>query len=358
MDKELNSIADGIIKDGFGSGSSAPAPSAPTSAGEPVNPSAPATPKDTFTAEIPQMREPAPRPAPTPSRPSMPVMGGGLRPRTTGTSSNEYSRIKEQMSAAREASGLSSLDQQAQDNSFVSTPIPERGLNKAILLFIIFIPVLVVSAGIFIALLNQPSGNDNSQNQNQAVQYKDPRDTATEIDLTTATGEIQINEAGYYLLTGTTTFPVKVKAPGKVTLYLHNVSITATDASAIANYSENPLEIFLDDDTESTLAVTTPEAFDSIYSEGDLTIDGGTGILNVAGIKIVGEHHYDVTGNGIKDSKSGTAIPPETTEETQPEVSQDPEARPAEGESNFQSGAPTEPVGENIDPGSAGPANN
>ena len=348
MDKELDSIADSIIKDSFGSGAPAPMPDTPA---ESNNPDTPATPRETFTAETPQMK-PAPEPVPPRPRSTMPAMNSA-RPR----SNNEYSRIKEQMSAAREASGLSNLDQQAQDSSFVSTPMPERGLNKVVLLFIILIPVLVVVAGVVIALLNQPSKTGNS-NQNQAVQYQDPRDTAEKINLSTYTSEIQITEEGYYILTGTTNFPVKVKAPGKVTLYLHNVSITATDASAIANYSENPLVIFLDDDTESTLAVTNPETFDSIYSEGNLTIDGGTGILNVAGIKIVGDHHYDVTGNGIKDSKSGTAIKTETTENTTPGA---PAEQPTEGESNFQESVnpPADtPSGENIDPESAGPATN
>ncbi len=357
MDKELSNIADDIIRESFGSNEGAPSP-APSPA-----PSAPATPKETFTAEVPTMKS-APEPEPVAPRPrsTMPVMGG---PRPRNNNNNEYNRIKEQMSAAREASGLSSLDQQAQDNSFVSTPIPERGLNKVVLLFIILIPVLVVVAGVVIALLNQPSSTENSSSsQNQAVQYKDPRDTAEKIDLSTYTSEIQITEEGYYLLTGTTNFPIKIKAPGKVTLYLHNISVTATDASAIANYSENPLVIFLDDGTESTLAVTDPETFDSIYSEGDLTIDGSTGILNVAGIKIVGDHHYDVTGNSIKDSKSGTAIQTKTTEDTTPEAPASPEnpvGQAAEGESDFQESVnpPADaPSGENIDPESAGPATN
>ena len=349
MDKELNNIADDIIKDSFSSGvpepsiesvpESAPAPEVAPAAPEVAPAPAPsAAPQDTFTADIPQpasapQPEPAPQPAPAP-RPTMP-MANSPRPRTD----NEYSRIKEQMSAAREASGISGLNEAAENpQNFNSKPVKEHGLNKAILLFIIFIPVLAVSAGVLVMVLNMPSNNGSDSNPTPTVKYEDPRDTAEVIDLSIATGEIQIENEGHYILTGTTKFPVKVKAPGEVTLYLNNVSITATGASAIANYSENPLIIFLDNDTESTLAVTEPETFDSIYSEGDLIIDGGTGILNVAGIKIAGDHHYDVTGNGIKDSKSGTAIVSEPTEETQPEASGEPVAQPAEGESGFQEG--------------------
>ena len=351
MDKELNSIADDIIKDSFGSSAPSetpgqainPAPSAPptagptqaprpasaphsaTSSGDPFAAPRPATPRETFTAEVPTAE-----PRPTTNRPAaMPNMN----------KTNEYSRIKEQMSAAREASNIP-------DPSAIpaETNMPKHGLNKTIVLLIILIPIIVVSAGVIIALLAQPSpSNANESGNTNQPQYVDPRDTATTIDLSTQTGEIQITEAGHYFLTGTTTFPVKINAPDEVTLYLDNVSITATDASAISNFSENHLVIILDDGTESTLAVTDPETFTSIYSAGDLTIDGGTGVLNVSGIKIADGKHYDVTGNGINDTK-GVIIEPKTEEET-PAAQNEAVAQPNEGESDFQEGAepPAEP---------------
>ena len=368
MDKELNSIADDIIKDSFGSAAPSEAPSEPmTAPNEPMpssrpQPSAaptsprpaatqdpfaratvsrdpfmnsrPATPRETFTAEIPTA-EPASRPA------SMPAMGQKSR-------TNEYSRIKEQMSAAREASNLP-------DPSAIPTEtnMPKHGLNKAIVFLIILIPIIVVSAGVIIALLTQPSTSDanESENANRPQQYVDPRATATLIDLSSYTEEIQITKAGHYLLTGTTTFPIKVNAPDEVTLYLDNISVTATDASALSNFSENLLVIVLDDGTENTLAVTDPETFTSIYSDGDLTIDGGTGVLNVSGIKIADGRHYDVTGSGINDTK-GAIIEPQTAEPTDqtPAETTEPPAEPSSVE-----GQPTEPV----DPvAPAGPAEN
>lgn len=336
MDKELDNLADSIINSGSSTPSPMPAGSAsspkpasrPTTTGDPFA-ARPATPRETFTAEVPRS-EPVSPPAPEPPH----------------EKSDEYTRIKEQMSAARENSNLPNVTP-----AIDQAPMPKKGLNVTILLFIIFIPVLVVSGGLLIALLNQPSGtdNNNSQSQNQPT-YVDPRATATTINLSAATEEVKITEAGYYILEGTTTFPVKVNADDEVTLYLHNVSITATDSSAISNFSHHPLVIFLDDETESTLAVTEPATFDSIYSEGNLTIDGGTGTLNVSGIKVVDGYHYDVTGSGIKDSKSGTAIPTEPSENSTVET-------PAEGQSNLQEGTnpPAQPTDPSID---SGPAEN
>ena len=358
MDKELNNIADDIIKDSFGSAapsetsrvappsqtpSSTPSPTpsmssarpAPTASQDPFASSRPATPRETFTAEVPTA-EPTPRPtAPRPA--TMPTMN----------KANEYSRIKEQMSAAREASNLP-------DPSSIpaETNMPKHGLNKAIILLIILIPIIIVTAGVLIALFAQPSASDANNSENTAQpQYVDPRQTATVIDLSTFETEIQITEASHYILTGTTTFPVKINAPGGVTLYLDNVSITATGASAISNFSENKLTLVLDDDTENTLAVTAPETFTSIYSEGDLTIDGGTGILNVSGIKIAEGKHYDVTGNGINDTK-GIIIEAKTETKAEGEATEtptdapqaEPAAEPAPTEPNSTEGQPTEPV--------------
>ena len=126
-----------------------------------------------------------------------------------------------------------------------------------------------------------------------------------------------------------------------MTLYLHNVSVTATDASALSNFSANPLVIFMDDSTINTLTVTDPNTFDSIYSEGDLTIDGGTGILNVTGIKIADGHHYDVTGNGIKDTKI-TATQPENPENPENPTTENP-ATPTDPAGPTEPVAPTEP---------------
>lgn len=363
MDKELDSIADDIIKDSFGSAAPAaptspepltnpepsvspepttPEPSAPANpvqvSGDPFmnRPRPAATPRETFTAEIPR-RE-------IPKRP----LGG------TTKNTNEYNRIKEQMSAAREASNLGSS---APGIVSMTTDVPKPGLNKVILLFIILIPVVVVAAGVIIALLNQPSNTNTTNQSSSQSSYVDPRDTAKKIDLSTYTSEIQINSAGHYILSGTTTFPIKVNADGEVTLYLHDISVTATGASALSNFSTNHLVIYMDDGTNNTLAVSDPNTFDSIFSEGDLTIDGGTGILNVTGIKIADGHHYDVTGNGIKDTKNVVITPSETTPETQtpeaqtpgtqtPDTSVNPQtpSQPAEGETSPQPTPPAEPT--------------
>ncbi|MDO4889638.1 MAG: carbohydrate-binding domain-containing protein [Candidatus Saccharibacteria bacterium] len=377
MDKELDSIADDIIKDSFGSAAPT-APEMPTAPkaqpapevspsmpearpSEPARPSsissgdpflnhppksAPATPRETFTAEIPRKE--------IPKRP----LGNAPKERT-----NEYNRIKEQMSAARdarEASGMSNPTDAPSIISMAPDNMPKQGLNKAILLFIILIPVVVVAAGVIIALLNQPTTNNssNSQNTDNQTKYIDPRDTAEKIDLSTYTADIKIEKPGHYILSGTTNFPIKVNADGEVTLYLHNISVTATDASALSNFSHNHLVIYMDDGTENTLAVKDPNTFDSIYSEGDLTIDGGTGILNVTGIKIADGHHYDVTGNGIKDTKNVVITPTEGQEtpagETTPENPENSTAtQPAEGSSELQPTQPAEPTAQPTEPAPA-----
>lgn len=356
MDKELNNIADDIIKDSFGSAAPAPeasaapiAPEKPIAPEAPVAPTgsrapgamgqapafAPATPRETFTAEIPRKE--------IPKRP----LGNVSKERT-----NEYNRIKEQMSAARnarEASGMSSPADTPGIVSMAPDAAPRHGLNKVVLLFIILIPVVAIAAGVIIMLLNQPTETNSSKDSTSQPTYVDPRDTATEINLSTYKAEIQITEPGHYILTGTTTFPIKVNASGEVTLYLHNISVTATDASALSNFSTNHLVVYMDDDTENTLAVTDPNTFDSIFSEGDLTIDGGTGILNVTGIKIADGHHYDVTGNGIKDTKNvvitpaeGSETPAEGTTPENPENST--VEQPAEGGSDLQPSQPAAPT--------------
>ena len=353
MDKELNSIADDIIKDSFGSNAPA-APEAPNDIPKevPKEPAAPATPAETFTAEIPRPTT-SPRPASS-SRPvasSMPVMG------QASAKTNEYARIKEQMSAARENSNLPP-EQPAMGQPIINQP--KQGLNKVVILFIILIPLLVIAGGILVALLNQPTDNgNNSSNTNNNTTYKDPRDTATKINLSTYTEEINIDKAGHYILSGTTNFPIKVNADDEVTLYLHNISVTATGASALSNFSHNHLVIYLDDGTESTLAVAEPDTFDSIYSEGDLTIDGGTGILNVSGIKLADGAHYDVTGNGIKDSKNNTAGSGNASTESSATEAIAP-AGQAEGEAaNIDEGTtPDTSTSENVGPASAGPALN
>ena len=368
MDKELNSIADDIIKDSFGSAAPAAPPAPETSKEAPtetsaetpkeVPPTPPATPAETFTAEIPQPVAP-PRPVSN-SRPavsSMPVMGQASAKANDSAKTNEYARIKEQMSAARENSNL------PPSQPFTGQPIinqSKKGPSRAIILLIILIPLLVVAAGLVIALLNQPTDNgNNSSNTNNNTTYKDPRDTATKINLSTYTEEINIDKAGHYILSGTTNFPIKVNADGEVTLYLHNISVTATGASALSNFSHNHLVIYLDDGTESTLAVTEPDTFDSIYSEGDLTIDGGTGILNVSGIKLADGAHYDVTGNGIKDSKNNTAGSGNASTESSATEAIAP-AGQAEGEAaNIDEGTtPDTSTSENVSPASAGPALN
>ena len=158
MDEELASIADDIIKDSFGTAAPkapespevSPAPEAPKpmSSGDPFSSqsprppkAAPATPRETFTAEIPKKE--------IPKRP----LGNVAKERT-----NEYNRIKEQMSAARDAREASGLDNPVSAPGII-TMSPDnsqsQGLNKAILVFIILIPVVTVTAGVIIALLNQ-----------------------------------------------------------------------------------------------------------------------------------------------------------------------------------------------------------
>ena len=157
MDKELNSIADDIIKDSFCSA----APVAPSPENAPARPpeAAPSpTPRETFTAEIPRENPPVAS--------AMPVMGQANK--TAQDKTNEYSRIKEQMSAAREASNIPNPEP-----IMSGQPMPKKhGLNMALVLFIILIPILVVAGGILIALLNQPSNqssNSSSSTNNSST---------------------------------------------------------------------------------------------------------------------------------------------------------------------------------------------
>lgn len=360
MDKELNNIADDIIKDSFGSA----APAAPTSpkpvtrkpsaaaparpvqtSGDPFasRPRPAATPRETFTAEIPK------RPASRIPRKEDPRSVS--KKEVPKTHTNEYSRIKEQMSAAREASNLS-----PQAPGIVSVNpdnMPKQGLNKIILLFIILIPVVVVAAGATIAFLNRPEPSDNNSQQDVEPEpevYIEPHDDAAKIDLSTYTSEIQITEPGKYVLSGTTNFPITINAEGEVTIYLNNVSVTTTGASALSNLSANILTIRMEKDSKNKLAVTDSDSFDSIFSGGDLSIDSSLGTLDIAGVKVADGHHYGFSGNGLKDAKNDTTVS-EPQPESQEAPSEAPEtqtdnstAQPAEGETVLQPVSPSEPA--------------
>lgn len=155
--------------------------------------------------------------------------------------------------------------------------------------------VIAVAAVLAVVLLNRSNEPEKSASVEPsdapiAVEEKYPKETATALDIAISEAEIQLTERGHYRLSGETTNPVVVNAPGEVVIYLNGASIAPTGIAAISNLSEYPLTLILEDNTTSNLQTNSPDV-NAIHSEGDLIIKGG-GILNVAGFDVKPGREY------------------------------------------------------------------
>ncbi len=223
---------------------------------------------DTLAAKSVPITEPAPATKPAPEPKSVPSPG------KTASSSNKITK---------------SLD----ENSPLLTKKREVS-KKPFYLAIVFAPVLVVIITTAILIFSgdkrteEPKKESEEKDAPVVVEKNYPKETATTIDVTIAETEIQITESSHYILSGETKYPIIVNAPGEVVIYLNGVSVSPVGATALANLSEHPLTLILEDNTTTNLQTNSPDA-NAIYSEGDLTIKGN-GILNVAGINVKAGH--------------------------------------------------------------------
>ena len=166
---------------------------------------------------------------------------------------------------------------------------------------------VVIAVTVTIFFINQGSANNgqnstsSQSNEPVSASKKYPRETATAIDIAIATGPIELKEAGHYILSGETTSPVVVNASGEVAIYLNGISVRSNGTSAISNLTDKPLILILEDGTTTNLQTDNME-INAIDSAGDLTIKGGSGILNVAGVNVAEGREFkkDAIVNDLK----------------------------------------------------------
>lgn len=180
--------------------------------------------------------------------------------------------------------------------------------GKKVYIAIILLPIVAVLVAtailIFAGRSNEDAKKEPEQKETQVVVEKTyPKETATAIDIAIAETEIQITERGHYRLSGETTYPIIVNAPGEVVIYLNGISVAPTGATALANLSEYPLTLILEDNTTTNLQTNSPDA-NALYSAGDLIIKGG-GTLNATGIDVKEGREYkkEANINNLKVSK-------------------------------------------------------
>lgn len=134
---------------------------------------------------------------------------------------------------------------------------------------------------------------DRDESQEKEVKSEDVEKgvvvNTKSIDLEDFDSNITITEAGEYTLKGNFKHVVLIDAGGEVTLNLNGVNIKNENTAAIANISENKLEINLIKGTENVLEDGGSSEYDAcLYSSGELEI-GGTGSLKVYGRQDDGE---------------------------------------------------------------------
>ena len=189
-----------------------------------------------------------------------------------------------------------------------SEPAPRRTnqslfTRRTIIAFII-VAILAAVVPVTVILLTHKGSEPEpatSSEQPNTTQNLYPKNTATAIDISIATEPIQITEASHYILSGETTMPIVVNAPGEVVIYLNGISVSTADTAALSNLSGHRLTLILIDETITNLQTNQPDTIDALYSNGDLTIRGD-GILNISGTKVEDGHEYVKAGkvNNLK----------------------------------------------------------
>lgn len=111
------------------------------------------------------------------------------------------------------------------------------------------------------------------------------------INLDTYSSDILISEAGFYILTGTTTHSVIITASGEVSLILDNAKIRTDNTAAIIGQNQSMLYIYTANDSVNTITDGGSSSYNAaIYSNSELVIDG-IGVLTING--------NQTNGNGI-----------------------------------------------------------
>ena len=179
------------------------------------------------------------------------------------------------------------------------------------------VAVAAVAAGVFFLVKAISGGNQPDENGPKgevSVEEAYPIETATSIDIAIAK-EIKLVEAGHYMLSGDTTVPIVVDAPGDVVIYLNGISVSASEMPALSNLSGKPLTLILMEGTTSNFQ-TDNATKDAIYSTGDLIIKG-KGDLNAVGINVAEgrEFRKDAKVNDMRVKRKADEQPQEQPQE-------------------------------------------
>ena len=174
-----------------------------------------------------------------------------------------------------------------------------------------------IAVGVFFLVKAISGGDQSNGNDPQgeiSVEEAYPIETATSIDVAIAK-EIKLVEAGHYMLSGDTTVPIVVDAPGDVVIYLNGISVSAPETPALSNLSGKPLTLILMEGTTSNFQ-TDNTAKDAIYSTGDLIIKG-KGDLNAVGIDVAEgrEFRKEAKVNDMRVKRTAKEQPQEQPQE-------------------------------------------
>ncbi|MBQ3468422.1 carbohydrate-binding domain-containing protein [Candidatus Saccharibacteria bacterium] len=273
--------------DPFQVGIPKPAPSPRPQTARPSSSARPQAPRTTLFNRTPEPPRPSQKPAPSESR-----MSDLVEPETPRT-------IEMPEPVAKRSTS---------EQKISSEPAPRRTnqslfTRRTIIAFII-VAILAAVVPVTVILLTHKGSEPEpatSSEQPNTTQNLYPKNTATAIDISIATEPIQITEASHYILSGETTMPIVVNAPGEVVIYLNGISVSTADTAALSNLSGHRLTLILIDETITNLQTNQPDTIDALYSNGDLTIRGD-GILNISGTKVEDGHEYVKAGkvNNLK----------------------------------------------------------
>lgn len=180
----------------------------------------------------------------------------------------------------------------------------KQPMSKSLITLIIIAAALVVCTVVAIVIISNTGTKSSNNSSNNSSSSQTSEDFTASYNLANQTANLEITKSGKYELTGEMNeYSVIINADGPVTLYLNNVTISATQMAAIANISPNSLTIELADGTTNKLSDGGASDYDGcIYSTGALIINGKTGTLNVEGRQNEGEgiatESSDMTING------------------------------------------------------------
>ncbi|MBQ3430879.1 carbohydrate-binding domain-containing protein [Candidatus Saccharibacteria bacterium] len=150
---------------------------------------------------------------------------------------------------------------------------------------------------IFMSEKSPEDSEDDSSEIDRGIVVND-----TEIDLTNYDSNITITASGEHVLTGILNYSVLVDSDGPVSLALNGVTISSSETAAIINFSENPLEVILAENSTNTITDGGDSAYNSaLFSNGPLAISA-RGDEKTLGSLIVSGRQADGEGIATKNA--------------------------------------------------------